>query len=63
MQGLNQSPPKELNLQSNPHDTAEKFSCNSNKQDFMNSECNNCKLLEKIADSGAFETDDIKFNE
>ena len=63
MQGLNQSPPKELNLQSNPHDIVEKFSCDSNKQDFMNSECNSCKLLEKIADSGALETDDIKFHE
>ena len=29
----------------------------------MNSECNNCKLPEKIAESGAFETDDIKFDE
>ena len=29
----------------------------------MNSECNNCKLPEKITESGAFETDDIKFDE
>ena len=29
----------------------------------MNWECNNCKLLEKIAESGAFETNDIKFDE
>ena len=63
MQGLNQSPPKELNLQLNPHDIVEKFSCDSNNQDCMNSECNNCKLPEKIAESGAFETDDIKFDE
>ena len=36
---------------------------NSNNQDCMNSECNNFKLPEKIAESGAFETDDIKFDE
>ena len=29
----------------------------------MNSECNNCKLPENIAKSGAFETDYIKFDE
>ena len=29
----------------------------------MNLECNNCKLPEKITESGAFETDDIKFDE
>ena len=29
----------------------------------MNSECKNCKLPEKIAESGVFETDDIKFDE
>ena len=29
----------------------------------MNSECNNYKLPQKIAESGAFETDDIKFDE
>ena len=63
MQGLNKSLPEEFNLPSNPHDIVEKFSCDSNNQDFMNSECNNCKLPQKIAESGAFETDDIKFDE
>ena len=63
MQGLNKILPKELNLPSNPHDIVEKFSCDSNKQDCMNSECNNCKLPEKIAESGALETDDIIFDE
>ena len=63
MQGLNKSLPKELNVPSNPHDIVEKFSCDSNNQDFMNSECNNCKLPQKIAESGAFETDDKKFDE
>ena len=29
----------------------------------MNSECNNCNLPEKIAESGEFETDAIKFDE
>ena len=29
----------------------------------MNSECNNCNLPEKIAESGKFETDAIKFDE
>ena len=29
----------------------------------MNSECNNCKLRQEIAESGAFESDDVKFNE
>ena len=29
----------------------------------MNSECNNSKLPEKIAASGAFDTNDIKFHE
>ena len=29
----------------------------------MNSECKNCKLPEKIAESGVFETDDIKFDQ
>ena len=59
IQGLNKSLPNELNLPSNPHDIVEKFSCDSNNQDCMNSECNNYKLPEKIAESRAFETDDI----
>ena len=63
MQGLNRSLPKELNLPSNPHDIVEKFSCDSSNQDCTNSKCNNSKLPEKIAESGAFETDDIKFDE
>ena len=63
MQSLNKNPPKELNLPSNPHDTVEKFSCDSNNQVFINWECDNCKLPEKIAESRAFETDDIKFDE
>ena len=63
MQGLNKCLPNKLNLPSNPHDIVEKISCHSNNQDCMSSECNNCKLLEKIAESGAFKTDDIKFDE
>ena len=63
MQGLNKSLPKELNLPLNPHDILEKFSCDSNNQGCMNSESSNCKLPEKIAKSGAFETNDIKFGE
>ena len=63
MQGLNKSLPKELNLPSNPHDIVEKFSFDSNNQDCMNSEYNSCKLPQKIAESEAFETDDIKFDE
>ena len=63
MQGLNKSLPKELNVPSNPHDIVEKFSCDSNNQHCVNSECNNCKLPEKIAESGAFETHDIKLDE
>ena len=54
---------KELNLPSNPHGIVEKFSCDSNNQDSMDSECNNCKLPETIAESRAFETNDIKFDE
>ena len=63
MQGVNKSLRKELNLPSNPDGIVEKFSCDSNHQDSMNSECNNCKLPETIAESGAFETNDIKFDE
>ena len=63
MQGLNKILPKELNLPSNPHNIVEKFPCDSNKQDCMNSECNNCKLPEKIAESEALETDDVIFDE
>ena len=63
VQGVNKSLRKELNLPSNPDGIAEKFSCDSNNQDSMNSECNNCKLPETIAESGAFETNDIKFDE
>ena len=63
MQGLNKSLPKELNVPSDPHDIVEKFMCDSNDQDCMNSECNNCKLSAKIAESQAFENDDIKFDE
>ena len=63
MQVVNQSLPKELNLPSNPHDSVEKFSCNSGSQDFMNSKCKEYELPEKIAESGAFETDNITFNE
>ena len=33
MQDLNQSLPKEFSLLSNPHDTVEKFSCNSDSPD------------------------------
>ena len=29
----------------------------------MNSKCKECELPEKIAESGAFETDNITFNE
>ena len=63
MQGLKKSLPKQLNLPSNLYDIVEKFSFDSNNQDCTNSECNNCKLPEKIAESEAFETDDIKFDE
>ena len=63
MQGLNKSLPKELNLPLNPHDILEKFSYDSNNQGCMNSASSNCKLPEKIAESGAFETNDIKFGE
>ena len=63
MQSFNKSLPKELNLPSNPHDIVEKFLCDSNNQHCMNSECNNCKLPDNIAKSGAFETDYIKFDE
>ena len=63
MQVVNQSLPKELNLPSNPHDSVEKFSCNSGSQDFTNSKCKEYELPEKIAESGAFETDNITFNE
>ena len=62
-QDLNKGLPKELNLPSNSHDIVEKISCDSSNQDCMNSKCNNCKLPEKIAESGAFETDNIKFDE
>ena len=61
-QSLNKNPPKELNLPSNPHDIVEKFLCDSNNQVFMNWECDNGKLPEKIAERRAFETDDIKFD-
>ena len=63
MQGLNKSLPKELNVPSDPHDIVEKFMCDSNDQDCMNLECNNCKLPDKIVESRAFENDDIKFDE
>ena len=63
MQGLNKSLPKELNVPSNPHDIVEKFMCDSNDQDTMNSECSNCKLPEKIAESRTFKNDDMKFGE
>ena len=49
MQGLNKSLSKELNLPSISHDTVEKFSFDSNNQDCMNSECNNCKSQRKSA--------------
>ena len=29
-------------------DIVEKFSCDCNNQDYMNSECNNCKLRRKL---------------
>ena len=48
MQSLNQPPPKELNLPSNPHDIVEKFSCNSDSPDCMNFKCKECGLLEKL---------------
>ena len=57
MQGLNQSAPKEVNLPSNPDDVVDKYLCNSNRTDCMNSKCKECELPGKIAYSGAFETD------
>ena len=63
MQGLNKSRPRELNVPSNPHDIVEKFMCDSNDLDYMNSECSNCKLPEKIAENRAFKNDDMKLGE
>ena len=52
---LNQSLPKERNLPSNLH-IVEKFSCKSDSPDCMKSKCKECELLDKIAESCAFET-------
>ena len=62
MQGLNKSLPNE-HLPSYSHDIFKKFSCDSNSQDCMNSECNIFKLPKKTVESGVLETDDTKFDE
>ena len=60
---VSQSLPKKPNLPSNTHDNVEKFSCNPDSPDFINSKCKECELPEKIAESGPFETENITFHE
>ena len=67
MQSVNQSFPKELNLQSILHDIFQKISCNSDCPDCVNSKFKECELPEKIDESEtdkqtALETDNITFN-
>ena len=62
MQGLNKSLPNE-HLPSYSHDIVKKFSCDSNSQDCMNSECDIFKLPKKTVESGVHEADDTKFDE